>query len=104
MAATFELRFDLSCGQPTAQIGFRSLHGGLVECDPLLTTPCGSLQEFAEEINQLHRELDKIETEAKGKFASTPSAKENQKNHIQALKKLGQRNLAKFPPARRKKL
>ena len=104
MAATFELRFDPSCGQPTARIGFRSLHGGLVEGDPILTMPCRSFGEFAEEIKQLHEELDKMEEEAKGKFASTPQAKESQRKHIQVLKSLGQNNLAKFPQARRNKL
>jgi hypothetical protein len=101
MAATFALRFDLTGGQPIAQIGFRSLHGGLVEGDPRLTMPCESFGEFAEEIKQLHKELDKIEKEAKGKFASTPQAKAFQKKSVQILKTLGQKNLAKFPQARR---
>jgi hypothetical protein len=101
MAATFKLCFDPSCGQPIAKIGFGSLHGGLVEGDPILTMPCSSFGEFAEEIKQLHKELDKIEKEAQEKFASTPQAKEAQRKYIRGLKTLGQKNLAKFPQVRR---
>ena len=73
MAATFELRFEPSGGQPVAEIGLLSPCGEINR--PTLTIPCKTFDEFIEEIHLLRKELDKIEAEAKQKFSDATKRK-----------------------------
>ena len=96
MAATFQLRFDPSGGQPIAEIGFQSAHGELTSLT--LTVPCASFEEFSGELKVLRKELDKMEAEAKEKF----SVESPIKNYNRLLKNLVQKKSAKFHRVQRR--